>query len=236
MSMTIDIATPVGQLVTERPARAKVFEQHGIDYCCGGKLPLEEACKRRGADPAKVSEALAASDAADSGPEENWAEKGLAELAEHITKVHHDYLRAELPRLALLTEKVARVHGDHAPETVDLHAVFMRMKPELEMHTMKEEQILFPFIRQIESGEPIGAFPPAAIAEPIRCMESEHDDAGAALARMRALTDDYTPPMDACNSWRVLYDSLHRLEKDMHIHIHKENNILFPRTLKAAGL
>jgi regulator of cell morphogenesis and NO signaling len=229
--MGLTISSTVGQLVVERPARARIFEQHGIDYCCGGKLSLADACAKRGLDAAAVLAAIEAADAPSSA-EPDWAGVSLTELADHIEQTHHDYLRAELPRLSAMSKKVAAVHGDERPELVQLAQVFARFAGELYEHMLKEETIAFPMIRAIERGERADAGP-EDLGCPISVMVQEHDEAGRALEKMRELTSDYTPPMAACNTYRALFDSLAQLERDMHAHVHKENNILFPRALQA---
>ncbi|MEQ8818930.1 MAG: iron-sulfur cluster repair di-iron protein [Sumerlaeia bacterium] len=231
--MNSKLLETVGRLVAQNPARARVFEKHRIDYCCGGKLPLGDACERRKVSAEEILAELESCDAArDDGAGTDWTQVPLTELADHIVATHHDYLRGELPRLEMMAARVAKVHGDHAPDTIELHQVFAALRRELEEHTMKEEEILFPWIRRMErGGGPAGPMAPS-VANPIRCMEQEHDAAGAALEKMRALTNDFTPPADACNTWRVLYAALDGLEQDMHTHIHKENSILFPRALQ----
>lgn len=230
--MAATLETTVGQLVAAIPARARVFEKHRIDYCCGGKLPLAEACARRGVDPETVLAELATVDAGCSGDASvDWTAAPLSELADHIVATHHAYLRAELPRVGAMAARVEKVHGEHAPEVIELHRVFAAFRAELEEHANKEEQVLFPWIRRMEHGD--GSSPmPFSVANPIRCMEHEHDNAGAALDKMRALTNGWQPPSDACNTWRVLYASLEAIEADMHVHVHKENSILFPRALE----
>jgi len=233
--------TTVGELVRERPARSRIFEQLKLDYCCGGKLPLAEACARRGLDVRQVMDHLADFDRrteAENAAEIDADAMGLTELADHIVRTHHAYLKNELPRLGMMVRKVAAVHGDRHPWMVELSGVFSGFAAELESHMMKEEQILFPLIRQLagassggsgRSGAP-GA--PMSVANPIRVMELEHDDAGAALQRMSELSGGYTPPADACNTFRAMLDGLARLQRDMHQHVHKENNVLFPRAIE----
>ena len=226
------MATPVpemtvGQLVVERPARARVFERLGIDYCCGGRLPLSEACAKRGLDAAMVLEELRADDAsAAPAAERDWAAATAAELADNIEATHHAYLKRELPRLIALTRRVAEVHSGHRPSLIELRDVFDKFAHELVSHMTKEERILFPWIRLLESG---GDNAPAGVSRPVRQMIREHDDAGADLARRSELTDGFTPPPDACNTYRAMLDGLKHLEADMHTHVHKENNILFPK-------
>jgi regulator of cell morphogenesis and NO signaling len=220
----------VGEIVAQRPARSRVFERLGIEYCCGGKIPLEKACAKRGLHAESVIATLEATEAApdgDGGPD--LAALDLSGLVQHIEGTHHAYLRGELPRLGALTSKVARVHGGAHPWLVELDDVFHRMAAELEQHMHKEEQVLFPAIVRIGAGNP------SDVSGPVAVMEHEHDEAGAALTRMRELSGGFTPPLDACNSFRAMLDGLRELELDTHEHISIENNILFPRALAMAG-
>jgi len=229
----IDAQTPVGHLVAERPELTRVLERLGIDYCCGGRKPLAQACQEKSLEVAEVvarlEDALAGSG---SSCEQRWLEKSLTELTRHIEAEHHGYLRRELPRVQALADKVARVHGEGRPDLVTLSRVVQEFSWELDSHMQKEEQILFPMIRQLEGGGAGPAMGCGSVAGPIRQMELEHDGAGEALAEMRRLTGDFQPPMEACGTWRALYHALAELEADMHRHVHEENNILFPRALK----
>lgn len=227
-SNRLDVGTAVGELVAQRPARARVFEELGIDYCCGGKRPLKEVCEEEGLDVARVADRLEKAEASASD-EVDWNSRSMSELADHIERTHHAYLKAELPRLSALVAKVAGRHGPNHPELSLFARVFEGVRAELEAHMTKEEQILFPAIRRLEADPDGSAFSGESLAGPIQVMEHEHDSAGEALARMRELTDDYAVPADACNSYRAMLHDLERLEEDMHAHIHKENNILFPR-------
>ena len=227
------LETTVGQLVTERPARARIFESFGIDYCCGGKKPLAQAIKDKGLDEKTVLGVLDAFDDAAPAAEKNWGDAGLAELADHIEATHHAYLKTELPRLEFLVNKVATRHGEHNPKLIELARVFAIFKAELESHMYKEEVILFPICRQLETATSPQRFHCGSVQNPIAVMVREHDDAGDALSRMRELTDNYTAPADACNTYRALFDSLRQLEQDMHRHVHKENSILFPKAAEA---
>ncbi|RMF42530.1 MAG: iron-sulfur cluster repair di-iron protein [Planctomycetota bacterium] len=227
----------VGQLVAQRPAAASVLERVGIDYCCGGGKTLSEACQAKGIDPADLLDQVAAAeqkvDQLQTDQRTNWLDRSLTELCDHIEQTHHAYLKEELPRLSELIAKVVTAHGDRHPSLRDVQQVFAALRAELEPHMMKEERILFPAVRQLEqaSGQRI-AFPFGSVANPILMMEHEHDVAGDALKQLRALTSDYTPPSNACNTYRVMLDSLQRLEADLHQHIHEENNILFPRAMQ----
>ena len=234
--MNATLEQTVGELVVEKPSRARVFERYGIDYCCGGKKPLGQACLERNVDPKAVVESLLSADAQPAVVEKSWANASLAELADHIEATHHDYLKSELPRLEYLTRKVAAVHGPHRPELIEVHEVFCALKAEMESHMMKEEQILFPLCRQLDAAE-AGEVPPAfhcgSINNPIRVRVQEHEHAGDAVERIREWTDGYTPPADACNTYRAMLAILEDLERDMHQHVHKENNILFPKAAEA---
>jgi regulator of cell morphogenesis and NO signaling len=225
----------VGSLLAEQPTRAVVFDRYKIDFCCGGGKTLENACTARGVELELVIADLLAADSKTKEaqePLEIWLNTSLTKLANHIEETHHIYLKQELPRLAALAEKVARVHGERAPQMVELSSVYQQMRAELEPHMMKEEVILFPFLRSMDAGNLKHACF-GSVKNPINQMEFEHAEAGAALQKMRELTDDYTPPDDACNSWRALLDGLQGLDSDLRLHIHKESSILFPKAIEA---
>ena len=224
--------TTVGEIVRAMPNRSRIFENLGIDYCCGGKKPLAEACRAKGLDPATVTAMLAALDGVPETTVDPDA-MGLAELCDHIERAHHDYLREELPRLDFMTRKVAAIHGDHEARLQEVRRLFESFNAEMTTHTEEEEDAVFPKIRQLEAGNGAKARALADLRIVLAKLQSEHDNAGAALARFRELTDDYTPPEWACNTFRALYDGLHRLEKNMHQHVHKENNVLFVKALAA---
>ncbi|MCC6793657.1 MAG: iron-sulfur cluster repair di-iron protein [Candidatus Hydrogenedentes bacterium] len=229
---TITAEMTVGELVRERPGRSRIFEELGIDYCCGGKKPLSDACAKKGHNIEAVLEAIVEADLAGSvAVAEDYAEMPLDELADHIVATHHAFLVRELPRMQQMAAKVSKVHGDKDERLGELASVVNALADELASHMMKEERILFPVIRQLEQSDSLPTMPFGTIANPIRAMEAEHDTAGNALADMHRLTDAYTPPGWACNTYRALLDGLHELELDLHQHIHKENNILFPRAL-----
>jgi len=220
----------VGQIVAERPSRARVFERFGIDYCCGGKRTLDDVCTKQGLDAQTIGTALCEADSASAAADEtDWTRAELSDLIANILDTHHAYLRRELPRLAEMTAKVHAVHGERHPELAEVRRTFDELQAELEAHMMKEEQILFPMIRGMESTQAVEAAHCGTVQNPIRVMEQEHDAAGAALVRMRTLTNDFTAPEDGCNTYRAMVGGLAELEADLHQHIHKENNVLFPR-------
>jgi regulator of cell morphogenesis and NO signaling len=223
--MTVTIETPVGEIASTHPLSTRVFARHHIDFCCGGGAPLEVACKKRGLDANAVLEEIETElEGVDEEPT-RWTDAPLTDLIEYIVSTYHKSLREELPRLEAMALRVNEVHGDKDPERLqEIVTVFQALKTELTEHMMKEEQILFPMIAKGER---------EAAQETITLMEDEHESAGNSLERLRELTDDYTPPLAACNTWRALWHGLEVLEKDSHQHIHLENNILFPRALQA---
>ena len=232
--MSISMEMTVGQLVTERPARSRVFEQFGIDYCCGGKKPLEVACKQRGLDANTLTSGLIAASALPSAAEPDAAGMSLTQLADHIEQTHHAYLRQALPAIHQMSARVAERHGDTKPRLRELFTVFDALCQELLSHMQKEERILFPIIRRLDA-QTDGACPAdhcGGINNPITQMEHEHDDAGQALAKMSELTDGFAIPADACKTYTAMLQGMATLEQDMHRHIHKENNVLFPRAAK----
>jgi regulator of cell morphogenesis and NO signaling len=215
----------LAELVSAQPAAARVLERHRLDYCCGGQQQLRSACQVAGVDPSTV---LAEIDALASEPEPDWAAMGPAELVDHIEATHHRYLHDELGRLDALSTKVLGVHGDRHPELGEVDTTYGALKADLEPHLLKEERILFPMIRELAASEKAPSFHCGSLANPIRVMLAEHDRAGELLARLRSLSGGYEPPADACASYRALYTGLAELEADTHLHIHKENNLLFP--------
>ena len=214
----------VGELVAERPGRSRVFQSFKIDFCCQGGKTLREACAGKGVLLESVIEQLEAESLAGVPEVANPAELPPAELADYIEQRHHGFLRNELPRLHAMSQRVAHVHGGHTPSLVEVFDTFCGLQQELESHLMKEEQILFPAIRAIATGQAA----PMPLDGPIACMIHEHEDAGAALAKLRELTNGFTPPSDACNTYRALFAGLADLEGDLHTHIHLENAVLFP--------
>lgn len=223
----------VGQLVAERPGRARVFERLGIDYCCGGRRTLSEACLAQGLNVQTVIAELREGDRKSAAVDEaHWAAVPLEELITNILDTHHAYLRRELPRLTEITAKVRGVHGERHPELAEVQETYNALRAELELHMTKEERVLFPMIKAMESSQILEGAHGGSVRNPIRVMQHEHDSAGAALAHLRKLTRDFEPPADGCNTYRAMLHSLAELEADLHQHIHKENNILFPRAME----
>jgi regulator of cell morphogenesis and NO signaling len=213
------------------PSSLRIFERHGIDYCCGGKTALGTACRARGVSFHALAHAIEESAAAAPPPmARDWPREPLARLADHIVATHHYWLREELPRLTALADKVCDAHAARAPFLRRLSAIVADLAADLELHMQKEELVLFPAIASLERGGPADG-----ISGPVAVMEDDHDHAGALLAELRELTGDYVVPAWGCRSVQALYQGLRELEADMHVHVHLENNVLFPRALALAG-
>jgi regulator of cell morphogenesis and NO signaling len=206
----------VGELVAAVPARARLFERLGIDYCCGGRVSLADACRARRLDPETVAVLLDAFGDIPAAGEPDWSTVSLAQLCDHIVDVHHAFLRRELPRISTLLEKCERAHG-----LVEPRALFDELRGELEPHMLEEEQVLFPAVR---AGSGIDA-------SLVDDLDDEHAAVGQLLQRLSVLTNGYDPSAALCNTHRAALAALADLERDLHDHIHEENNILFPRAL-----
>lgn len=230
MATTIDPRMTLGELVTTRPLLARELERRGLDYCCGGAATLHDACLSQHLDPVVVARELDAI-ASDDEPDA-WASMGPTQLVEHIVATHHRYLWDELPRLAALTDKILGVHGDHHPELIEVHDCFTELRADLEPHMSKEEQGLFPTIRELAASAAAASFHCGTIQNPISVMLEEHERVGELLAQLRALTNGYETPADGCASYQACYEGLAHLEADTHLHVHKENNLLFPAAIE----
>jgi regulator of cell morphogenesis and NO signaling len=229
------LETTVGEIAARSMGAVRVFESLGIDYCCGGKRTAAEVCREKGISPEQLEAALRNA-GLDNGNSKDWTKAPLRELTNHIVATHHEFLKLELPRIAERMRKVVAVHGSKDAETLrHLAVTFAGLNDELTMHLHKEEMILFPAIERYESalnqGLPLPPAPFGSIANPIAAMEHEHESAGAALQRIRQLTNDFELPPWACNTVRALWKGLEELETDTHQHIGLENNVLHPRTI-----
>ncbi len=216
--------THLSDLAVTRPGASRVFHRHGLDFCCHGHVPLEDACRKAGLDPAVLPDELEQEEKKPGGNFDRWDQEPLNTLIKHILENFHEDHRQELPRLIQMATKVEKVHGDKptCPSGLAAHLIFVA--GELESHMQKEEQVLFPLIEG-GSGPHAGA--------PIHAMEDEHKDHGQNLERLRALAHDFVPPQEACGTWQALYLGLAQFEQDIMEHIHLENNILFPRALRS---
>lgn len=233
----------VSDLVAERPSRSRLFEQLGIEYCCGGKRPLDEVCEEKGLDAQTLLNTLHAMESAGRvhDGERNWGRASAEELISNITEVHHAFLRAELPRLSALAEHVAESHGEQEPRLLLLRDSFEELRGEMEPHLDVEEEEVFRdilnLIGQLGPEEPVSTSEAerakARLRSSLDSLEGEHRSTAEHLHRMEALSDRYEAPGWACNSFRAFYDGLRELAENIHEHVHKENNILFPAVRQA---
>lgn len=236
--MNISTDKTVREYALEMPNAMRVFEKLKIDYCCGGHRPLGEACAAVGVGLEELARLLEqANDAPVASAQPVAAQSGtLTELIDYIIDKHHTFTRAEMERINVLLEKVCSKHGEHHPEVVRVRALFHKLCDDLKPHMYKEEAVLFPYIKAMEGGISRKTAMPYApfgtVNNPVRMMMSEHDTAGDILRELRVLTADYDAPVDACMSYRALYDALEGFERDLHQHIHLENNVLFPRAVE----
>lgn len=238
MPMTLDPTQTVRQLATDVPNATRIFEQLGIDYCCGGGKSLSEACALARLSVDDVLRSLEQGSAKASVKEANadFQQFGLRQLVDHIVDTHHSYVKQEIPRIQKLLAKVVAVHGKGHPELEQMAQVFAGLGQEMTSHMMKEEMVLFPYISELEEAieehrrKPFTPF--GSVKNPVQMMEMEHESAGNALKELRTLSSDYVPPQEACFSYRTLFSALETFEKDLHQHIHLENNILFPKAEK----
>jgi len=230
----------VRELAVDVPGATRVFEELGIDYCCGGGRSLVDACFAAGISLEQATAALEAGKERYSREGDgSWQSRSLTDLIEHIVRRHHEYTKSELQRLDQLSTKVVSVHGQNHPELNELRERFLELRNDLLPHMMKEERVLFPYIEQLEAATKAGRPAPSPLfgtaRNPIMMMIREHDGAGELLRELRTASRDYVVPDDGCVSYRALYDALRELEQDLHQHIHLENNILFPRTVALEG-
>jgi regulator of cell morphogenesis and NO signaling len=229
--MTISRSTLIADIAATGPSSVRVVQRHGVDFCCGGKQPLAVACEDLGLSFDDLAREIDDS-ATVTLDNHDWTMAPLHELTDHIVSTYHDALRVELPRLSAMAARVAAVHGARAPQTLPrIDAVARELKADLLDHMRKEEVVLFPAIGRLEAGGAAGL----ALAAPIHVMQLEHDRAGDLLAELRLLTEGFVEPEWACATTRALYQGLAQLEQDMHLHVHLENNVLFPRALALAS-
>ena len=231
--MSPTAATTVREIVAQDFRAAAVFERHGIDFCCGGNRTVASASQERGVAVDTVLAELATACAASASDAPRYGTWDLSTLVSYIVANHHGYVRDAIPPLVAHTQKIAAVHGERHPELRSVEALFDQVAQEMMAHMFKEERILFPFIVAMAEAaaqeRPLPGAPFGTVEGPIRMMEHEHESAGGAMARIRELTGDYTPPDDACTTYRVCLQELKAFEDDLHVHVHLENNVLFPK-------
>ena len=218
----------LGELVNAAPTAARILESLGLDYCCGGHQRLTDACRRRGIDPLDVIERIQRVPPST----DEWTTMAPVELVRHLVDTHHAYVRTELERLLPLADKVLAVHGARHPELADVDADLRDLRDDLLPHLLKEERVLFPMIVDLARKGSLPQLGPSNVNQPIVAMTREHDTTGELLDRLRRHAADFAVPPDACASYASLYSGLAAFEADTHLHIHKENNLLFPAARK----
>ncbi len=231
-SSFLNIDSPVHQFVNEFPKSAPILQSLGIDFCCEGQKSLAEACAEKGLDPNQLLKKLCGSDTGKTPDNDrDWTEATLTELVERLESTHHVYVKKALPCLIDLMTRVVGAHGERHPEALQLDGLVRGVVADMGPHMMKEERILFPAMKKLDVSQE--GFHCGSIQNPIRVMKADHDNLGKLLSAIREQTRDFALPEDACEIWRALYEGLKEFEKDTLLHIHRENNILFPMAIKA---
>lgn len=228
-SYTITPDTAVGEIVTEDFRTAEIFKNAGIDFCCGGKGSLKDTCKNSGIDLNSLITKLEDKMNSSLGETQNFKEWDLGFLCDYICNTHHKFVLKNLPELVFYTQKVANVHGTHHPELIEVAGLFAKINSELLEHLKKEEENLFPAIKSVLKSK--DSAPREIIKQEIQRMSTEHEFAGGAMDHINVLTSNYRIPEDACNTYKVCLQLLNQFEDDLHIHVHLENNILYPKAL-----
>ncbi|MCB7482097.1 iron-sulfur cluster repair di-iron protein [Christiangramia sediminis] len=225
----------VADYVTENIKASHIFKKYGIDFCCGGGISLEKACADKGVEYSQLLEELQNLDLTERKGV-SFNDLPINELIDYIVEKHHKYVEANIGLLIQYSSKVAKVHGANSPELIEVNKLFQKVAGELASHLKKEELILFPFIKKMliaeREGTPINIPHFNTVENPIKMMEDEHEEAGNIFKEIARITNNYTPPAHACNTYRALFDKLDEFEQDLHQHIHLENNILHPKALK----
>jgi len=222
----------VGAVVARDYRAAAVLEKYGIDFCCGGNIPLAEACRDKGVDPEALRLELEQAAARPLDRSQNYDAWALPFLADYIVNTHHVYLRENIPTISAYARKIAQVHGAGHPEVVEIAGIFDKLSAEMTLHLQKEEEQLFPAIKKLVSLEKQGEAAAGDVEELRKVLAElshEHDEVGAAVHEIRRLAGNYTVPGDVCNTFMVTYQKLREFEDDLHKHVHLENNILFPK-------
>ncbi|WP_458627906.1 iron-sulfur cluster repair di-iron protein [Winogradskyella sp. PC D3.3] len=226
----------IGQYVADDFRTAAVFSKYKIDFCCNGNRTVEEACEKKGIDSDKLMEEIDFVLNSRFGETIDYKSWPLDLLAEYIEKKHHRYVEEKIPVLRQFLDKLCRVHGERHPELFKINELFTASAGELSAHLKKEELILFPFIKKMVAAKLKGGAVPSpqfgTVENPITMMMEEHDTEGERFREIDKLSNNYTPPEDACNTYKVTFAMLDEFEKDLHLHIHLENNILFPEAIK----
>lgn len=229
----------LSQIVAKNYRAAGVFERYSLDYCCKGNKSFSEACSEKNLNASDILTELQNTEVVSDNSSLRFGDWDLDFLVDYIFNNHHKYIRTAIPVITAHAEKIASKHGDIHPETVEINRIFSRVSKDLKQHLMKEEEILFPFIKYLVKTERLGlkAERPyfSTIANPIKMMDAEHTEAGDSLFLIRKLTDNFTPPEGACTTFKTYYKELKEFEEDLHKHVHLENYILFPKAIEMEG-
>lgn len=220
----------MGQIAVKDLRKAAIFKKYGLDFCCGGKKTVREACAEKGLDATRIEQELRDAEKQQNSRQVAYNDWGLDFLADYIINTHHSYVRESLPGLRAYALKVSRVHGGRHPELKEIYQLVEEINDELLDHMESEERKVFPAIKElVQQGAAAGGG--KSLKELIGSMEAEHDSVGRALESIRSLSGNYTLPQDACASYTLLFNALQAFEEDLHLHVHLENNILFPKAL-----
>jgi regulator of cell morphogenesis and NO signaling len=223
----------IGEIVANDFRKAEIFKKAGIDFCCGGKMSMDEACQQKGIDKTILEEELLMVEKSPISPSMDYNNWQLDFLCDFIVNSHHQYVKKTMPQLVAYTQKIADVHGSHHPELIKVADLFAQISSELNQHLQHEEEVLFPAIKQLVRANDESSKP--TIISEINRMWGEHDFAGGAMDNINEITNQYALPEDACNTYLVTFKLLNEFEDDLHNHVHLENNILFPKALKLAN-
>ncbi|MFA6127517.1 MAG: iron-sulfur cluster repair di-iron protein [Bacteroidales bacterium] len=224
----------IGEIVADDFRAASIFKNAGIDFCCGGNKGFRETCEEKGINPETLVRELNEIVMEPLGPALNFKDWDLGFLSDYIKNTHHKFVLKNLPELVYYTQKIASVHGEHHPELIEIAQLFSKINDELLQHLRNEEEVLFPAIKAVLNNRNAGS--KAVIISEIRRMSGEHEFAGGAMDHISELSNQYLVPDDGCNSYRMTYKLLQEFEEDLHIHVHLENNLLYPKALKLAGV
>jgi regulator of cell morphogenesis and NO signaling len=232
MQESITGSKTIGEIVAADFSTAKVFENHGIDFCCGGKVSLETICTEKGIDLASLTSELESLQDEPAERSQNYSSWALPFLADYIVNTHHLYLKENDEQIAAYARKIAGVHGAHHPEVIQISAIFDKIATDMAAHLKEEEEIFFPAIKRVDAARISGNTPDEMDRETIRVsllkLYREHEEIGDAVHTIRHLSNDYAIPDDVCNTFMLTYQKLKEFEDDLHKHVHLENNILFP--------
>ena len=220
----------LGEIVAQDFRTATLFKQAGIDFCCGGKKTLQQACSEKEIDASILIHELTVLEQDPQNHAHNFKDWDLGFLSDYIVNTHHKYVLKMLPELVFYTQKIAQAHGEHHPELVEVAELFNKINTELLQHLKNEEDVLFPAIKQAITAHSTDT--KKVIESEIHRMNGEHEFAGGAMDKINQITKGYKLPNDACNTYSVTFKLLEQFEDDLHIHVHLENNILFPKALK----